>query len=254
MKSKKALTMIVFVCVILISACNDLSSQEAQNTNTNGQSSIIQSPVVDEVNNQSHPTSTVNDSDSDSQSDNASMRLEGINLQGGYDVFDRRYIDVVENIYYGTKIVGEKASEQWKNDVYLKKSAEEQSELPSLYQMIRDLSIPKEDMIKLNLSLKDQGATAMVIPDHVIESLYVTDENNLKKSLVSPLALYSEGSIYTVNDLKKMSLGSDNVFPLESSDLKVFVDKIDELIRNNTSLAVYEAEYAETIRFLESVN
>jgi hypothetical protein len=178
----------------------------------------------------------------------------GISFEGGYDVFDRRYIDVVENLYYGMQIVGEEATEKWVNEVYLKQDAKGQTELPELYQMIKYFSIPREELIKVNNSFKNQKAESMVIPDDVINALYSEDEKSMKKALASPLALYYDGMIYTVNELRQMSSDEIKKIGITPAELEKYANNIDEFIRANVSDKLYDSNYKDTIMKLKEIS
>ena len=118
---------------------------------------------------------------------------------GGSDYsFLRKYIDEVYNIHLASVVVGREACQEWVDNVFLKKSAEEQEALPTIYQIIVDLEISKEDLIKKN---NEKGG--IYLSTETIDALYLEDIEEVKKALMSPLALYHEGEIYVFEELSK---------------------------------------------------
>ncbi len=125
-----------------------------------------------------------------------------IPMIGGSDyTFSRKYIEKVYNIYLASQIVGQEARDEWVNNVLLVKSPEEQGALPTIYQMIHDLNIPKEDFIAENDKYVDYPG--MYFSEDIISALYLEDIEEMKKQLVNPLALYYEGEIYTFDELSQ---------------------------------------------------
>ena len=118
---------------------------------------------------------------------------------GGSDYsFLRKYIDEVYNIQVASEVVGKEACDEWVDNVFLKKSAEEQEAIPPIYQMIVDLEISKEDLIK-----KNNENDGIYLTAETIDALYLEDIEEVKKALMSPLALYHEGEIYVFEELSK---------------------------------------------------
>lgn len=121
---------------------------------------------------------------------------------GGSDItFSRKYIDKVYNIYIPSKIVGNEKRDEWVNNVLLIKTPKEQEDPPTVYQMIRDLNISKEDFIKENDKYIDYPD--MYFSEDIISALYLDDVEEMKKQLVNPLALYYNGKIYTFDELSQ---------------------------------------------------
>jgi len=180
------------------------------------------------------------------EDDTTSVPELGITFQGGYDVFARKYIDPTEDCFYGMEIVGVEATDKWVNDVYLKQSPKEMDALPALYQMIKYFSIPKEAMVELSDSYKAKGHDAMVMPRYVIEALYV-DEKTMMKALVSPLALYHNGMVSTINELRHMTADEIRKTGIPPEELRRFAERIDPIIRENVGDKLYELEYKDFI-------
>lgn len=134
---------------------------------------------------------------------------ESQGIGGGDFTFERRYVEEVDNIYIAAQIVGQEARNEWMDNVYLKMSPEEQSELPALYRIIHDLNIPKEDFIEENKKLSD--FPSMHFSEEIIEALYLDDVNEMKKRLVNPTALYYDGEIYTFDGLRRAPELTDNI-------------------------------------------
>lgn len=116
---------------------------------------------------------------------------------GGTDYsFSRKYIDEVYNIQIAYETVGKEVRDEWANNVFLKKSAEEQEALPPIYQMIVELEIPKEDLVKKNNQYDEP-----YLADNTIDALYEQDVQKMQQLLANPLALYYDGEIYTFDEL-----------------------------------------------------
>lgn len=134
---------------------------------------------------------------------------EALPIGGGDYTFERKYVEEAENLYIAAQIVGQKARDEWVNNVYLKMSSEEMSELPALYRIIHDLNIPKEDFIEENKKYVDYPG--MYYSEEIIEALYLDDIKEMKKQLVNPTALYYDGEIYTFYELLKAPELTDNI-------------------------------------------
>lgn len=142
---------------------------------------------------------------------------------GGSDyTFLRKYIDEVYNIQLATEIVGKEARDEWVNNVFLKKSAEEQEAIPPIYQIIVDLEISKEDLIQKN---NEKGG--IYLSAETIDALYQEDIDEVKKALMSPFALYYEGEIYTYDEFAETHVEAD--IPAETLDEYFdFIEKVCE--------------------------
>lgn len=134
---------------------------------------------------------------------------ESHGIGGGDFTFELRYIQETENLYIAGQILGNEAVDEWVNNVYLKMTSEEQSELPALYRIIHDLDIPKEDFIEENKKLAD--FPGMYFSEEIIEALYLDDVNEMVRRLVNPTALYYDGEIYTFDGLRRSPELTDNI-------------------------------------------
>ena len=139
---------------------------------------------------------------------------------GGDYTFLRKYIDEVYNIQLASEVVGREACDEWVNNVFQKKSAEEQEGIPPIYQIIVELEIPKEELIKKNNELDGIYLSAATI-----EALYLEDIEEVKKALMSPFALYYEGEIYTYDEFAESRVEAD--IPAETLD--EYFDYIQEI-------------------------
>ena len=141
---------------------------------------------------------------------------------GGSDyTFSRKYIDEVYNIHIASLIVGQEACDAWTHDVFLKKSPEEQEGIPPLYQIIVELGISKEDLIRQNNEYRGPNE---YLSDYMIDSLYAEDIETMKQLLMSPMALYYDKEIYTFDELM---LGTDEAFRIPKETLKEYFDLIE---------------------------
>lgn len=141
---------------------------------------------------------------------------------GGSDyTFARKYVDEVYNIHIASLIVGREACDAWTNDVFLKKSPEEQEGIPTLYQIIVELGISKEDLIKQN---DEYSGTDQYLSDYIIDSLYADDIETMKQLLMSPMALYYNKEIYTFDELM---LATDKTTKIPKETLKKYFDYIE---------------------------
>lgn len=156
---------------------------------------------------------------------------------GGSDyTFSRKFVDEVYNIQIAAEVVGKEKRNEWVNNVFLKKTAEEQSALPTLYQMIVDLNIPKEELIEKNneyIDFPDQ-----YIPMEIINSLYNSDVKTVKQELKSPLALYYDGEIYTFDELSK-NTGKINIPKSVLGEYFEYIEIVCE--RNNLTKYMQES-------------
>ena len=124
---------------------------------------------------------------------------------GGSDyTFLRKYIDEVYNIQLASEVVGREVCQGWVDNVYLKRTAEEQEGIPPIYQIIVDLEISKEDLIQKN---NENGG--IYLSAETIDALYQEDIEEVKKSLMSPFALYYEGEIYTYDEFAETHVEAD---------------------------------------------
>ncbi len=165
---------------------------------------------------------------------------------GGSDYsFSRKYVDEVYDIHIVSLIVGREACDAWTNDVYLKLSAEEQDALPTLYLAIRDLEIAKEDLKK-----KNSEDTSSPLSDYIIDSLYITDVEEMKQALKNPLALYYDGEIYTFDYLAH----TENI-DLPSVTLAEYFNSIESYCDANGLLKymLKEINYARRLHGLEVI-
>ena len=117
---------------------------------------------------------------------------------GGSDTtFSRDYIDEVYNLVVCDEAIGREVGDKWVNEVFLKLSPEEQNALPNVYMMIADLNIPREALEEANMRLGGNE-----LQPSTIDALYCGDIEEMKKALMSPLALYHEGEIYTFDEIR----------------------------------------------------
>lgn len=143
---------------------------------------------------------------------NEETSTESPAIGGGDYAFLRKYIDEVYNIQLASEVVGAEACDEWVNNVLLKKPAEEQEAIPPIYQIIVDLEISKEDLIKKNNELG-----GIYLSAETIDALYQEDIEDVKKALMSPLALYQDGEIYTFDELSKKTRMAVDI-PAETLD------------------------------------
>ena len=139
---------------------------------------------------------------------------------GGDYSFLRKYIDEVYNIHIASEVVGREACDEWVKNVYLKKSAEEQEGIPPIYQIIVELEIPKEELIK-----KNNEHDGIYLSPETIDALYLEDIEEVKKALMSPFALYYEGEIYVYDEFAEGRVEAD--IPAETLD--EYFDYIEEV-------------------------
>ena len=164
---------------------------------------------------------------------------------GGSDyTFLRKYIDEVYNIHLASEVVGRDACQEWVDNVFLKKSVEEQVALPTIYQIIVDLEISKEDLIK-----KNNDNDGIYLSAETIDALYLEDIEEVKKALMSPLALYQDGEIYTFDELSKKTRMAVNI-PTET--LEEYFDYIETVCEQN-GIIKYMQEDIDNARMMNGV-
>lgn len=135
---------------------------------------------------------------------------------------NRKYVDDVYNLYFARLIVGNEKADEWTNNVLLKKTPEEQESIPPLYQLIHDLSISKDDLIKVNRE------NNMSLSDSVIAGLYEDDIPEMKRILASPLALYYDGEIYTYDELSESKQAGSKIPSETIGDYLDFIELVCE--------------------------
>jgi len=128
---------------------------------------------------------------------------------GSSTLLSRKFIDETYNLAYlrpayrgERELVSEEELDRWITEVYLKKEEEARASLPDIYQAIRELGIPKEELEEVNRSRQERGSD-MVLPWAVIDALYMPPEEACL-ALINPLALYYNGHIYTWVDVRRI--------------------------------------------------
>ena len=120
--------------VLVITSCSYTQESKLDNEKPNNESKIVENSEFNSEN---------------TFEDNCNEYSE-IPVVGGSDYsFSRKFADEVYNIQIAAEVVGEEKRNEWVNNVFLKKSVEEQSATPTLYQMIVDLNIAKDDLIRI---------------------------------------------------------------------------------------------------------
>ncbi len=104
---------------------------------------------------------------------------------------NRKFVDITYNLAYlghlydgEITISGQDELDNWVNNVFLKKTAEEQDALPTLYQAVHEIGIKKDDLIALNESRKKLG-DEMFLTDEIIDALYLDEAEMLQKLTVT---------------------------------------------------------------------
>ena len=158
---------------------------------------------------------------------------------GGSDyTFLRKYIDEVYNIQLASEVVGREVCQEWVDNVYLKRTAEEQEGIPPIYQIIVDLEISKEDLIKKN---NEKGG--IYLTAETIDALYLEDIDEVKKALMSPLALYHEGEIYVFEELSK---NTSKAVDIPTEILDEYFDYIETVCEQEGTIKYMQEEIDNT--------
>jgi len=159
-------------------------------------------------------------------------------MGGGDPRFDLHYIEEVYNLaYLGVVYRGETPLlepgilDDWVNNVYLKKSKEEQNALPTLAQAVIELAIPPDDFKAINDARRKRGS-GMVLDDKVIDALYA-EEAVMKEKLVHPLALYANGEVYSWNEVRALLNDSDFLHSIWHGDLWEYIFRIEGYCQEN---------------------
>ncbi len=223
MRLRKLFILIIILCLIPLAGCNN---------------------KVELPNNESQ--------DPPKETNNSLPDSIGITFLGGYDEFDRKYIDIVYNAGLGEEIVGKDIAEKWAQEVFLIQKQNVMSSLPTLYQMIRDLSIPRKDFNELN-GLYMKNYNELAISETVLDALYAEDETDMMKALMNPIAFYYDGVIYTVNELRSMSAEKIKSLGIPMQELQEFTNRIEVTIIEHVGPKNYEGSYKETIDKLREV-
>ena len=220
---KKQFIVISMLLAVTLSACSYINEK---NVDSNVDESHVSESV--EVSSVHEEDTTPIESQTSASVDEAGETNEEISTEipaiGGSDyTFLRKYIDEVYNIHLASVVVGREACQEWVDNVYLKRTVEEQEGIPPIYQIIVDLEISKEDLIQ-----KNNGKGGIYLSAETIDALYQEDIEEVKKALMSPLALYHEGEIYTFEELsRKIRMAVD--IPTEILDEYFdFIEKVCE--------------------------
>ena len=145
--------------------------------------------------------------------DECQQMFDGFNkaIGGGSTFLIMEYMEETYNVAYlgavtrqENGVVSQEELDRWVNEVYLQQNIEAQNELPTLYQAIRDLCVSKEEFVALNDGRKAEDSS-MALSDEIVDALFLS-EDEMKKVLVHPCALYYEGNIYTWTELSKTSV------------------------------------------------
>lgn len=157
---------------------------------------------------------------------------------GGSDMsFSRKFVDEVYNIQIASEIVGREECDKWVNEVYFKKTDEERDATPDLYQIVTELSISKEDMLRRNNEYKEMGVD--YIADYIIDALY-EDEETMKLLLMNPLALYYNKEIYTFDEL----IDEETSIEIPKSIIEEYINRLEEYYISNKMEKYMEEDLA----------
>lgn len=155
-------------------------------------------------------------------------------MGGGSTLFNRKYVDDTYNLAFiegayseEISILPEGALDEWIENVLLEQSPEEQEALPVLYQAIKGLDIPQEDLVALNDSRKQLG-DMMILSDDFIDALYLPEEE-MKLALMNPLALYYNGEIYTWEELNTATTLSTEPKSIPADVLVTYVNNLVDI-------------------------
>ena len=241
---KKQFIAIFMLLAVTLSAC---SYNNEKNIGLNVDESYVSEPV--EISSVQEEDTALIESQISASVDEASKINEEISTEipaiGGSDyTFLRKYIDEVYNIHLASVVVGREACQEWVDNVYLKRSVEEQEAIPPIYQIIVDLEISKEDLIKKN---DEKGG--IYLSSETIDALYLEDIEEVKKALMSPLALYQDGEIYTFDELSKKTRMAVNI-PTETLD--EYFDYIETVCEQN-GIIKYMQEEIDNARMMNGI-
>ncbi|MBR3762013.1 MAG: hypothetical protein IKK59_04660 [Lachnospiraceae bacterium] len=241
---KKQFIVIFTLLAVTLSAC---SYKNEKNVGSNvGESHVSESVEISSVHEEdavpieSHISASVDEASKTNEETSTEIPAIG----GGDYAFLRKYIDEVYNIQLASEVVGAEACDEWVDNVLLKKPAEEQEAIPPIYQMIVDLEISKEDLIKKN---NENGG--IYLSAETIDALYLEDIEEVKKALMSPLALYQDGEIYTFEELSKKTRMAVNI-PTETLD--EYFDYIETVCEQN-GIIKYMQEEIDNARTMNGI-
>ncbi len=162
---------------------------------------------------------------------------------GGVDSLNRRYVDDAYGIYCCVEIVGSEKVDEWVNGIYLNEYCKDEYRLPDLYLACRDLEITKDMLLDYNEKyLSKNPNSKMVIPDYVVEAIYLEDEVEVIKSLTNPAACYYEGRSYTFYEM----ISGEADVPQEV--LAEYILEMEPAMIEYFGEERYEDEYGELIR------
>ncbi|MDD6800759.1 MAG: hypothetical protein PUE85_10155 [Firmicutes bacterium] len=198
MKKITEIILIMFICSMALTACLQQSTEPLNNNDI--VAGIINNTSPKESSVEHNPDITAEDSTLCSSNDNADA------FGGGPEAFERYYPDELFNLYNLSKLV------TWDEIYAAEKTLLENNEyfyneqLPSLYLMIKELGITKEEFIRVNDQLSDEQ----------IEVLFSNKKNEtIQSELKLDTAFFYKGRLYNVYELSS----------LEPIQLKEMVDE-----------------------------
>ena len=200
---KKQFIVISMLLAVTLSACSYINEKNVDsNVDESHSESVEVSSVHEEDTTPVESQISASVDEAGETNEETSTEIPAI---GGSDyTFLRKYIDEVYNIQLASEVVGREVCQGWVDNVYLKRTAEEQEGIPPIYQIIVDLEISKEDLIQKN---NENGG--IYLSAETIDALYQEDIEEVKKSLMSPFALYYEGEIYTYDEFAETHVEAD---------------------------------------------
>ncbi len=198
MKKITAVVLIVLMGSMALTACLQQSTEPINNDDI--VAGIINNTSSKESSVEQNPDITAEDSTLCSSDDNVDA------FGGGPELFERYYPDELFNLYNLSKLV------TWDEIYAAEKTLLENNkyfyneQLPSLYLMIKELGITKEEFVRVNDQLSDKQ----------IEVLFSDKKNEtIQSELKLDTAFLYKGRLYNVYELSA----------LESSQLKEMADE-----------------------------
>lgn len=219
--------------MLSLSGCADRADGTVSETTTGTRQTAVYAETSETVK-ETEQTAAASDTSETAPEETQTSREIPIVGDSEY-LFARKYIDEVYNCYLPAQIVGQEAYEKWVNNVLLAMPSEEQTELPTVYMIIHDLDISKEEFIAENEKLVDYPD--MYFSEEIISALYLDDIGEMKKQLADPLTLYYDGEVYTFDEL--FDTDEDIAAKIPTEILSGYFDFIEQVCEKSDIIKYY---------------
>ena len=121
---------------------------------------------------------------------------------------------------------------------------------PLLYYCVKKLNLTQADINTYN------NVRGLVnLPQKMIDSLFLEDENEAKKVFKSPYALYSDGKIYNVYEVMRLNDDEISNLKVNQDEMKEFIDNISNYIERckKSNVDIMDIQYDAVDDFIQQL-